>query len=515
MSDTSQKGKNKHLFGSSEKSDFIVNMSVEKAQKLCGIYSIIGVLILAAISIPYYFTQHIKYSSDAESGRTIYLNEKFIFFISTAVLAVGFIGFVFFLIANMKKITDLKSRKGLIVGLGIIVVTVISCLASENIFYSIYGYIDRSEGLLAIIGYWGIFCTGMTITTSEWRIKLSDFIVGIGLFQSVVGILQVIPATAKIIPNYFNGLFLRFGTTTEKAGEFVIKDINGQGIYQDKQVASGFLCTPHALAAVATVAFMFAAIGFIFDKSRGRKIFYAVSAPVIAAAGFLTCTETAVVGISAALVLALVFGIVKSAKEGKFAPAGAALCTVIISAAVGGVLFGTKTAEFLDEKIIYTDSNVRLSVTSIPYIEYHQKAVNGETDGSVYSLFQQDAFNTIQDNPLLGVGPDNWPALQQRDCYTDKCYNEFLDLAQTRGIICAGLYVIFLLITVVRGLKAIAGNIDKPEEWVACAALAASLAYIAQSFLNISSVTSSPFLWLSMGLVWSYNLPKKKKQTEE
>ena len=208
MSDTSQKNKSgKHLFGSSEKTDFIVNMSVEKAEKLCGIYSIIGIIILAVISIPYYFTQHIKYGSDSETGRTIYLNEKFIFFISTAVLAVGFIGFIFFLIANMKKIIDLKNTKSLVVGLGIIIVTVISCLASQSIFYSIYGYLDRSEGLLAIIGYWGFFCTGMTVATQKWRIKLSDFLVGLGLFQAVVGILQVIPVTAKVIPNYFNGLF--------------------------------------------------------------------------------------------------------------------------------------------------------------------------------------------------------------------------------------------------------------------------------------------------------------------
>ena len=33
---TTNQGK-KHLFGSSEKSDFILNMSAESAQKLCGV----------------------------------------------------------------------------------------------------------------------------------------------------------------------------------------------------------------------------------------------------------------------------------------------------------------------------------------------------------------------------------------------------------------------------------------------------------------------------------------------
>ena len=124
---TTNQGK-KHLFGSSEKSDFILNMSAESAQKLCGDYSIIAVLVLFiiqkkttksaqkqnkknnkktkqkqnVITIPYYFTQNIKYCMDESVNRTLYLNEKFIFFISAAVLAGGFVGSIIFLIATMK-----------------------------------------------------------------------------------------------------------------------------------------------------------------------------------------------------------------------------------------------------------------------------------------------------------------------------------------------------------------------------------------------------------------------------
>ena len=72
---TTNQGK-KHLFGSSEKSDFILNMSAESAQKLCGVYSIIAVLVLCVITIPYYFTQNIKYGMDESVNRTLYLNEN-------------------------------------------------------------------------------------------------------------------------------------------------------------------------------------------------------------------------------------------------------------------------------------------------------------------------------------------------------------------------------------------------------------------------------------------------------
>ena len=170
---TTNQGK-KHLFGSSEKSDFILNMSAESAQKLCGVYSIIAVLVLCVITIPYYFTQNIKYGMDESVNRTLYLNEKFIFFISAAVLAVGFVGFIIFLIANMKKQVELKDNKSLIVPLAVVLLSVISCLLSADIFTSFYGYLDRSEGMLTILGYWGLFAAGMTVTADDRRIKLSD-----------------------------------------------------------------------------------------------------------------------------------------------------------------------------------------------------------------------------------------------------------------------------------------------------------------------------------------------------
>ena len=142
---TTNQGK-KHLFGSSEKSDFILNMSAESAQKLCGVYSIIAVLVLCVITIPYYFTQNIKYGMDESVNRTLYLNEKFIFFISAAVLAVGFVGFIIFLIANMKKQVELKDNKSLIVPLVVVLLSVVSCLLSADIFTSFYGYLDLAIG---------------------------------------------------------------------------------------------------------------------------------------------------------------------------------------------------------------------------------------------------------------------------------------------------------------------------------------------------------------------------------
>ena len=50
----------KHLFGSGGKSDFIINMPPEGAQKLCGIYAVIAMILLALSSVPYYLAKQFE-----------------------------------------------------------------------------------------------------------------------------------------------------------------------------------------------------------------------------------------------------------------------------------------------------------------------------------------------------------------------------------------------------------------------------------------------------------------------
>ena len=78
-----------------------------------------------------------------------------------------------------------------------------------------------------------------------------------------MGILQAIPATAKIAPNYFKEIFSGFSS--------------GGMTYTKEYIATGFLCTPFALAAVLTVISAFALNGMLYDDKKARKIFYAIS----------------------------------------------------------------------------------------------------------------------------------------------------------------------------------------------------------------------------------------------
>ena len=423
-------------------------MSAESAQKLCGVYSIIAVLVLCVITIPYYFTQNIKYGMDESVNRTLYLNEKFIFFISAAVLAVGFVGFIIFLIANMKKQVELKDNKSLIVPLAVVLLSVISCLLSADIFTSFYGYLDRSEGMLTILGYWGLFAAGMTVTADDRRIKLSDFIVGIGAFEAIVGILQAIPATAKIAPNYFKEIFSGFSS--------------GGMTYTKEYIATGFLCTPFALAAVLTVISAFALNGMLYDDKKARKIFYAISLALMTAADILACVVPAILGL------------------GEF--------------------------RLMDEKIIFHDSFDRLSITGT--------GRGDDTEQWIYPYLWDDGMYTAEQNLIWGTGPDNWGTIFESGAIIDRSYNEYIDLLQSRGLIIFALTIVFLIMTIVKMCKLVAGFMKDKNGWTGCAVSAAVLCYLIQAFFNISSVTSSPYFWIAAGLVWSFTAVKssaKKK----
>lgn len=481
----------KHLFGTSGKSDFILNMTEESAQKLSGVYGLICVVFLCAMAIPYYFTQNIEYGMEESVGRTLYLNEKFVFFISTAVLITGFIGFIIFMISCMKRQVLIARNKALLLPVLILAVTLVSCLASSESFIAIYGYLDRSEGLLTIIGYWGLFAAGLSVTNADRRLRISDTFIGFGIFQSIVGILQVIPATAKIVPNYFKDIFYSFANVKE--GLYFNSET---GLYYTREyVPTGFVCSPHALAAVLTVTFALALAGFVFTESKKRRFFCGAGALLMAAVMILTCTLTALVGLGTVLLAVLVIAAVKAGKTKLKAPAISCCAVLLAVGVIFGILFGAGKFKLKDERLIYHDSFDRLSISDV------DKNESGEW---IYSYLWENGTYVAEQKPLLGVGPDNWKAMiSQYGLDTDRSYNDFIDIFMTRGVITMGLTILFYIVTLIKGFRTVKAFISGEAQSTDAAFTVAVLAYLAQAMFNTSSVTSTPYFFLVLGLIWS------------
>lgn len=486
----------KHLFGTSEKSDFILNMTEQGTKKLCGLYCIIAMIVITVAAIPYYFTKDVVDYVEVEGGIEFvhYLSEKMIYWVSTLMIGAGVIGFCIFLIGRMKGQISLKDNKALLWLGGIIFMSLLSSLLSDYVVYALTGYLDRAEGLLSILGYMGFFAAAMTVTGDNWRKNICDALVGIGAFNSVVGILQSIPATGEKMPNYFAYLFKEYGTAAAE-GEKLI----GGAVHTADYTASGFACTPFALGALLTVTFSAAFAGAVFDDSKLRKIFYSLGGILMTVCAVLTQTVPAVTGIGCAAVIMLVLGIAAKVKcedksQGKkaliSAAAGfAAVAAVLVIMAVSGHLV------FKDEQIIRTDVNDRLVISTLD---------KEDKEAWIYPYLWDDGMYVFENNIVFGTGPDNWDTMASLGASIDRSYNEYIDVAMQRGIITLALYIVFLIITLKKAVCAVGGLFRGKNNWAAAAVMCGLAAYMLQAFFNISSISSSPFFWLAAGLAWSY-----------
>ena len=146
----------KHLFGSGGKSDFIINMTAQGAQKLCGVYSIIAILLVALSSIPYYIAKAVE-SGDEYNMLNSADGQTLAFLIMTLLVAAGFIGMLVFMVACVKKEIVVGKNKALWLFAGVLISALISTLAADDIGTAFFGYLDRAEGFITIIGYIGFF----------------------------------------------------------------------------------------------------------------------------------------------------------------------------------------------------------------------------------------------------------------------------------------------------------------------------------------------------------------------
>ncbi len=486
----------KHLFGTSEKSDFILNMTDEGTKKLCAVYCIIAMAIIELAAIPYYLTKNVVDYTEEIGGVSFphYLSDKVIYFVIVIMFGLGILGLSIFLIGRMKKQISLADNRALAVLGLIIVMSLISALASGSLSDSMTGYLDRAEGFLTLIGYYGFFAAAFTVVGDGWRRRLCTVIVTIGVVNAVIGILQTIPAFEDILPNWFSKLNVTFTTA------------------MSIPAANGLAMTPHALAALLTIAFAAAFAGLLYSNGNAR-LAYGGAGMLMAIAGVLTRTVTAWVGIGSAAVIGCITAVVYAKKNKSENSSGsrntviAAVCAlVLVCGAMGGTLAAQVSAYpesdgykvFCDEEVIRTDS--------IRMLMLLQKQ---DSDEWVYTYLWDDGMFVAEQSPLLGIGPDNWEAASSYGLTIDRTYNEYVDTAMQRGFVTLALYVIFLLITVVRGVKAVGAFIRGEVGWAAPAVMTAVTAYAIQAFFNISSLESTPFFFICAGLIWSYGAVRK------
>lgn len=462
----------KTIFGTTEKSNFILNMNKSTVRKwvtgilcACVIVPLIGGIFMTAVP-----------GTNALLGAFLY--------------ATGFSCILFYIVLLLRKDIRVKDCPctWFIAALAVLAVAsyyrvVLSGSGQGSINTALLGENGRYEGLLALIAYFGIFLLASAVMRRSSVKIIFDILVGAGIVQGIVAVLQHIPWD---FPSDFRKL----------PALILLKDVH---------LSSGLSDNPIFYGSFLTLVTAVAAAGAMYEKNVVRARVYGVSAVFFFLTGLFTSSVVPLIGIGTAYAVLAVIeftagkggtvfeeGVLKSSRK-RFA------ALLIGTAAVLGLVLAFQGIWLRDKAIAYTDCFYRLYITSGPSPVHYD---------SLWKIGAERSFMMIKEHPLLGVGPDLMAEYQMtsQELMTDsidRSYNEYLYIAATRGIPSLAVYLGLLAVSFVRLFKNMREFAADREKWFRPALLAAVAAYSVQAFFSASAVTVAPFFWLLLGISWS------------
>lgn len=471
----------KTIFKTTEKSNFILNMTEEQYSKLAS-----RGLIAAMLAVPLF---------------TIIpeVTDKATYAFSAGGLAVGgVICMILALIALMKKYIGKGAvipvcAMGALVGWG-----VISLINGYDLNISLYGYPNRGEGLLALMFYFGFFTTAAAIKREKAIETLINGIVGVGLLNSAVSLIQI------------------FG---------INKNYQFTSIDDEAMAASGLSMSPIFLAMVLTLALSAALIGFVTSENKKRRIIFICAAMLFSFVMMFTYTVIGICGLVFSLIAAVIAVFALKASKVRLVSvigsgAGAGMAVILVCMGVIGNITGYRT---YDGRIAWwADAYMRASASG----NFNSSVINIDDPVDVYTYMNEKTMNIIGKNPLTGTGPEQlaFPQVYKVDDLTeiedivtandgifDKTYNEYLYTAATRGIPSLAALALALIPALIMGYKAF----RRRKNAEAFTAFVLTLGGVLMFFISCSSIAYAPVFWAAAGTACAYVETEKEKKSAE
>lgn len=463
----------KTILKTSEKSNFILNMTEEQYSRIASFGLFSACFVVSLFTIIPEATEKVSYS------------------VSVAGLLVsGVFCLITALIAFVKKYVSKSVILPVAAFAAMLGWGTVSLIDSYDLNVGFYGFPQRGEGLMALIFYFGIFVTAISVKREKVMKILINGVIGVGLLNSAFALIQIF--THKL--SHYENISIYFNFA-----------------------ASGLSQSPIFLAMVLTLALIAANVAGVISEIRKQRIFCIISSCVIAFTILHTFTFMGICGIVLSLVFAVIAAFVKKG-AGKIklvlliAPAAAGILAVILCSA--GITSNMSKYTIGDGYILWTgDSYKRISASG----NYNPQTVDIRKTGDVYSYINRKTINIIKEHPLTGTGPEQ---LAYPQIYTtssvigveltsiqdilaanqgtfDKTYNEYLYTSATRGIpsLIALLSVIVPVIWI--GVKKLKNNGSSENICLFFISLGGILVFL----IGCSNITFSPIFWASAGLL--------------
>jgi O-antigen ligase len=433
----------------SELVDYISIQSIEKAAAL-----LITIWVLSPIIIMLYSIT-IK---DMDQSCLIFKQYPASIYWYEILQTIGFLGCILGIIIFSKSILNVKAKKlpvkqyiknnvFILFLFFMLIWSILSCLASDNIDISLNGTLYRKDGLFTYFTYCGIFCCGYIIRNKKFMKCILEFFT---ISATVLSILMLINS------ENLNNLF---GLTSDSSV-----------FYQFNHFAY-YLC----------MALMCALLLFETEKnSTLRLIFRIVIFAMITAAlvknGSLGPYLAVVVGLILSIILAM-FLDKKIIKR------------ILIAASV---FIGITLSMNISNNHTYKDFKI---LEGDIYKIAENSADAGEAGTGRWILWM-NGLRFISERPLLGYGPDNLGEQYAKvNIETDRAHNEIIQFAASLGIPAAIFYIIAIINYFIVFIRK-RNQVSTIEIGMLCTVTA----YLASSMFGNTMYYTSPFFFMLLGI---------------
>ena len=228
----------KTIFNTTERSNFILNMTEEQYSKLASWGLVIGMFMMPLFTLAPEINDY-----------------KFSYAMTAGGLAVaGVINMILAIIALMKKYVHKAAMLPVCAFGAMIVWGAVSLFNGYDYGVGLYGFTERGEGLLAILFYASFFTAAIAIKRRSAVKRVINGVIGVGVFNCIISLLQV-----------FGGYLSHYrllGEITE----------NGENRDLYAYAASGLSMSPIFLAMLLTLALTAALISFVTSDSKRNRL---------------------------------------------------------------------------------------------------------------------------------------------------------------------------------------------------------------------------------------------------
>ncbi|MDR1674415.1 MAG: O-antigen ligase family protein [Oscillospiraceae bacterium] len=482
------------IFGTTEKSNFVLNMKDETFRKLVLILLGLLCLLTAAGGIVTELLQEIIFASAAGTW--------------VSLVICGVLAMMLALVGLVKK----KYGKSMLIPSVLcgffLLFGLVSVISSVNPNVAFFGSEARRAGFMSLLFYAAFFFLGAVLNSGKLIRTFLNFFIIMGLLNCAWAAVQSTGLLAYEL--------------------YPFRNLNAI-LLNDVFMLTGAAGNPAAFGILMSMCF---AISLWFThKLEKKKLLYCISAPIFVFFAIRSGSAAGILAVIAAIVIFILLSIKAKKDPGQPARIFSVGTGVIIAlAAVGGTVFNyfaplvyntqvkdysvtesnpfyredPKIPEgmyFYDGAALWQDSWFRL-FSSGPY-DWPTAKFDIQKASSVYPYLWRTSVNGIPQFPL-GIGPDCFVYLTMNESMTvtenqnsfDRPCNDYLYIAVTQGIPGLLAYLGLLGITFFRFAKRKRPNGIPAEKYAAAAALAV---FAIAGFLGTDSMAVTPFAWIMLG----------------